>query len=283
MDVCTISSKAPTVTTVANPLETIITTVTGLKNFGIGTASEAMLQINMATAGEPGGIKTAPLAEAEQSPRRALDTFSARLTQEAAQVFTRQQEWLVKYQKDAEDIIKYAAEDYRKLAYSDFHPVDDQKLADVRKHVTLPDSKGPDALPTESDYAHLQSLVDQMSDLQKILTEPCTSSGKGPSCRPSTLEGIETPLDSGKAIVAVAQDNLKTLQTAQAAVVTAYIALVKVYEDYLLRRDILKNVKEEGPTGAQWLSQDIVPGPTRVQISCLTPFPALRTLGIARF
>ena len=276
MDVCNISSKAPTVTTVTNPLEAIITSVTGLKNFGIGTGSRQaaaeMQQIQMAATGDPGAInavalaedelvKAAGLAEAKQDPQAALHAFSVKLTLEAAKVFWGQQQWLAKYQQDAKDIIKYAAKDYRKLAYSGFHPVDDQELADVRKHVALPGTAGPDPLPTEIDYAHLQSLVDQMSDLQKLLTDSCSGPDKKAPCRPSTLDEIETPIDSGKAIIAAAQDNLKTLQTTQASLVTAYTALVKVYEDYVFRRDILKSVTPEGPAGAQWLSQDIPVGP----------------------
>lgn len=268
LDVCTLSSKPQTVTTVVNPLEAIINAVTGLKAFGIGALPQpapAAAQVATAPAGETGEMRPTAQAEAPETSQDAfkrlrpmLQSLSEKVQTEASQVFLKQQEWLVKYQKDVENIAKYVAQDYRGIAYSNFHPRDDDKLDDVRRHVTLPDTKGPNPLPTETDYAHLQALVDQMSDLQKVLTETCSSLAKG-RCEPSNLDAIETPLDSAKAFLAVAQDNLKTLQTAQAAVVTAYTALVKVYDDYVLRKETLHIVDLDPPTAS--LYQDIYLGP----------------------
>jgi hypothetical protein len=266
LDVCTLSSKPQTVTTVANPLETIINAVTGLKAFGIGAmpqSAPAVIQITPAPAGGIGAAVAAAAETPEEAFTRLIPDFnrlSDTFQKEAPQVFLKQQKWLVQYQKDVEDIAKYVAQDYRGVAYSNFHPRDDSKLDEVRHHVALPNTKGPDPLPTENDYAHLQALVDQMSDLQKVLTESCSSVAKG-RCQPSILEQIETPLDSAKAVLLVAQDNLKTLQTAQATVLAAYIAVVKVYDDYVLRRDTLHIVIVDTSEGTASLSQDIYLGP----------------------
>ena len=278
LDVCTLSSKPQTVTTVANPLETIINAVSGLKAFSLGVAPATVYETKTFTPPEtepktPVNIqnetpeqKDARIAaqkkKADEAALAAFDALSESIRPTADDVFLGQRAWLVEYQKDVVKIAEYVAKDYRGTNLWTFQPETGGALADVRTHVNLPDAKGSTPLPTEKDYAKLQALVDQMSDLQKRLTTPCTAPGE--PCDPQSLTKIETELDSAKAFVLVAQDNLKILQAAQATVLTAYTAVAKVYEDYLTRRDILKIVNivnPQSPLNEQFLSQDIRLGP----------------------
>jgi hypothetical protein len=87
------------------------------------------------------------------------------------------------------------------------------------------------------------------------LLDSCTKVGQ--ICDRSVLKLVGQYVDSGKAFVAVAQDNLKALQTTQAAVVTSYNALDKVYLDFINRRDVLHTISVPKDV----IVQDITLGP----------------------
>jgi hypothetical protein len=257
IDVCLPSSKPQTVTTVASPLETIINTVSGLKSFDFETASTQFSanRINNLVLNPP---SAPPPSTADQQALDLFKSLAGRVMPIAQPIFAKQMAWQNNYQTDLNTIARYIAQDYRGAQFSTFAPETDPQLATVRRHLAFPLATDPQSIaspPSELDYAALQALVDEMSTLQPRLIDACTKTGQ--NCDRDTLQTVGQLLDSSKAVLAVAQDNLKTLQTAQAAVVTGYTALDKVFLDFQNRLMILHTVALAGNV----LVQDIHLGP----------------------
>ena len=280
-EVCLPNSKPQTVTTVANPLETIINTVTGLKAFAFERAStlystesiESLSSLIIGTPpapptpGETAEQKRQRLAEEKKaSEARAADEEALNLFKQlassviptASTVFAKQTAWQSYYQTDLNNMAKYLSQDYRGTRYSSFQPETDPQLATVRSHLSFPiaaDPQSPTSPPSEVDYASLQALADEMGTLQGRLIDSCTKPGQ--KCDPSLLKTVGQLVDSAKAVLLVAQDNLKSLQTAQASVVSSYTALDKVYLDFQNRLLTLHIISVANNV----LTQDIVLGP----------------------
>jgi hypothetical protein len=256
IDVCLVSSKPQTVTPVTNPLEALINTISGLKSFDFEPATQfsaaAIDNIVLFQAvspaqpppGETEAEKRARLeaekkaAEAKAADDEALKLFRAlakTLRPTAEPVFVKQTAWQGYYKADLVAIATYLAQDYRGTQYVNFRPESDPLLASVRSHQSFPTAApaDPASPPSEVDYAALQALVDELKPLQTRLVSSCTTAGQ--KCDAGALETTARLLDSANAVLLVAQDNLKILQTAQAAVVTGYTALDKVYQDYQTR------------------------------------------------
>jgi hypothetical protein len=208
-----------------NPLEAIINTVSGLKSFEFPTGTQAS------------GL----FIESKSAAETPLDSLYEEVKKNAEGVIKGQRHWQDLYQKDLKRIADYLAQDYRGAKWSNFNPKRD--LTDVQSHIPLPapsDLNDPNRLPSEVDYAQLQGLIDAMSDLQKIVVNGCATTPT--SCNEAELKRVETKLELAKAALAVAQDNLKSLQTAQASVVTSYNNLDKVYSDFINRKDTVQIV-----------------------------------------
>jgi len=255
VDACTASSKPPTATTVANPLETIINTVAGLKSFDFETANTTTFsQQNIASMQHLFQYQIAPpkpretpeekkKREEAEAAKKADDdalqlfiTLSTEVLPATRDVYSKQTKWLTAYQTDIKIMAAYLAQDYRGAKYVSFVPETDPALGATRLHLAFPKATypaGPDDIPSELDYAALQPLADEMKSLETRLITSCTTAGK--ACDQNALETTGRLVDSANAFLSVAQDNLKTLQTAQAAVVTSYTALDKVYLDFQQR------------------------------------------------
>lgn len=253
IDVCAVSSKPPTVTSVASPFETIVNTVTGLKSFDFEAANNTTYSPNAANvvnglfranAAPPPPPKETPeqkkkreeLAAQAAADAATLSLFiklSQGVIPAATTVFAKQATWLKLYQTDVSSIALYIAHDYRTSNYTNFQPETDPQLATVRSHLSFPTAAFPPGAsdpPSELDYAGLQALTDEMKTVQSRLLLSCTTAGK--DCDPTALSMVNSQIDSANAFLLVANDNLKTLQADQAAVVTSYTALDKVYLDY---------------------------------------------------
>lgn len=255
VDVCTASSKPPTATTVANPLETIINTVAGLKSFDFETANtttfsdqniasmQKLFRYQIAAPGPRETPEEKKKREELEAAKKADDdalqlfiTLSKEVLPAARDVYSKQTKWLTAYQTDIKIMAAYLAQDYRGTKYVSFLPETDPNLATTRQHLAFPKATypaGPDDIPSELDYAPLQALADEMKSLETRLITSCTTAGK--TCDQNALETTGRLVDSANAFLSVAQDNLKTLQTDQAAVVTSYTALDKVYLDFQQR------------------------------------------------
>jgi hypothetical protein len=178
-------------------------------------------------------------------------------------VFEKQRKWQNDYQTDLNNIASYLADDYRGEKYSNFDPEHDPVLATVRDHKSYPvatdaahpiDPTAITSPPNEADYAQLQAIVDEMGDLAPRLIASCVTAGK--TCDAIQLKNVRNVMESAKAVLAVAGDNLKSLQTAQAAVVTNYAALDKVWLDFQ-NRIKLNNIR----IADKLIVQDIPLGP----------------------
>jgi hypothetical protein len=113
---------------------------------------------------------------------------------------------------------------------------------------------GSSDIPSELDWAALQAIVDQMKSLQARLATSCTTAGQ--TCDQTILQTTGTLMDRANAFISIAQDNFKVLQGDQAAVVTSYNAVDKVYLDFK-NRLALGSIRADGPI----LVQDINLGP----------------------
>jgi hypothetical protein len=278
IDVCLVSSKPQTVTPVTNPLESLINTISGLKSFDFEGATRFsasaidnidLFQAFVAPEAPPGETdaqrklredaekKAAEAKTADDEALKLFKTLAKELKTTAEPVFVKQSAWQVYYQADLNQITTYLSQDYRGMRYLNFEPETDSLLANVRAHQLFPKAApaDPTSPPSEVDYASLQALVDELKALQTRLASSCTTAGQ--KCNADALETTVQLLDSANAVLLVAQDNLKILQTAQAAVVTGYTALDKVYLDYLNRLQTLKTISVSGNI----LVQDIRLGP----------------------
>jgi hypothetical protein len=250
VDVCAASAKPPTVNPVANPLETIINSITSLKSFDFETTNATRFSATnlgllqhlfpptpTAKPKEtPDEKKKREEAEADQQALTLFMSLSEGVTPAAKTVFDKQTDWLNAYQNDVKTMAAYLMQDYRGTLYKNFQPESDPILSTVRAHLQFPKAKYPttkDDIPSELDYAPLQALADQMKSLQTRLITSCTTAGK--VCDKNALATTGQLVDAANAFLLVAQDNLKILQTNQSTVVTAYTVLDKVYLDFQTR------------------------------------------------
>jgi len=239
VEICLPASKAQTITTVVNPVESIINTVSALKSFDFGVArpelqAKAKTAEGLFVAAPPGATGNLTL----------FRTLASTLYDTAKPVFDKQTHWQQLYLKDIDTIAKYLAADYRRANYARFRPDDDGSLESVRAHANLPplslhpatlQSPQMDTPPTEVDYAALQGLVDQLKTLQTGLLNSCT--GANATCNGDILSLSAEIVDEGNAVLLAAADNLKTLQATQATVSTNFGVLHKIYVDYQARVD----------------------------------------------
>jgi hypothetical protein len=289
LDVCTVSSKPPTVTSVTNPIEAIITSVGGFGAFSGGklhnadvvvrtggyddlvTKLKATLSAYKAPAKAPSETDIAWEAR-KQKAQDDHDSNQAAVTQfiyltgqiegAADAIFTKQAKWQGLYNTDMKEIAKYSAADYRGTRYVNFKPTNPDAgtpLATALEHTKFSKTTDPtndNYAPNEVDVAKLQGLIDTMANIEKAVSSYCSSSSV--TCSADGPPALENLLEWAKQIGAVATDNLKTLQAQQASVVTAYTALKKSEDDFDIRKNqnIIAIAKDKNI-----LVQDIALGP----------------------
>lgn len=257
VEVCSASSKAPTVTTVANPLETIINTITGLKSLSLETATSKVNAMDYSLKLNLHNFRNIP---SPQDPDQLAQSKFIELAKDvydlSGKVAGKQLTWQKTYQVDLTDITNYAAQDYRGALWSKFDP--DKDLDKIHKQADVTTPTAPADLdldqnpPSEIDYAQIQSDVDQMKTIQSRFAARCSATpapvAPAPGCDLGILADQTSALDQATAILTVLQDNFKTLQTAQTAVTSSFGALEKVYTDFINRKDTLKLVRVDDDT-----------------------------------
>jgi hypothetical protein len=247
VEVCSASSKPPTLTAVTNPLESIINTITGYKSFdfaGALPAHQQVMQSLYSLYGTPPAPERKPKEKTpDESARDLFRELADKVFPAAKAVADKQNTWQALYKADTDELTKYIAADYRGTLYSKFDPDNDPELATVQSHTKFPpisinagDVSNP---PSEIDYAPLQALIDEMKALQPRLIAACTTpdaAGKPPAaCNPEILAKTAELIDQANGIMLVLQDDLKSLQTAQAAIVTSVAVLHKIRVDFNAR------------------------------------------------
>ena len=279
IDVCTTSAKPPTLTVVANPLEAIVNSVSALKSFDFSSAhalqDEANGQLdslfNESTKESPPAHETpeekkkreeeekkAAAAKAADDDALALfKSLNSQVLPAAQTLYGKQLYWFGRFQTDVTAMSLYLEQDYRMTNYTKFVPEND--LSVIKSDASFPIAAYPPTradIPSELDWAALQALADQMKSLETRLITSCTKAGQ--SCKPDVLQLTAQLTDQANAFILVAQDNLKTLQADQAAIVTAYNTIDKVFLDFQNRLK-LGTVQVNPADGI--LFQDIPLGP----------------------
>jgi hypothetical protein len=245
VEVCVASSKPPTVTTVTNPLESIINTITAYKSFDFASALPAHQQAVESVYslyGKP--LEGKPKEKTpDELARDLFHELADKVFPTAKIVADKQNTWQTLYKTDTDELTQYVTGDYRGILYKKFDPDNDAALATVQSHTKFPTisiNAGDVSNPaSEMDYAPLQALIDEMKALQPRLITACTTPdavGKTPaSCDPKILAKTAELIDQANAIMLVLQDNLKSLQTAQAAIVASVAVLHKIKVDFNTR------------------------------------------------
>jgi hypothetical protein len=267
VEVCSVSSKAPIVTPVTNPLESIINTITGLKGFSLAGSTPKMnlmsetLQLHIDALPGP-AFTTDPDTDAQTT----FKTLATEVHTLAQHVGNKQTQWQTTYQDDVTRTVNYLADDYRGIEWKKFNP--DKGLANVHKNaqVTIPKTLADlkviqmNDTPSEVDYAQIQSDIDQMKTIQSRFASRCSTTPPpaaapklgepkpAPGCDLDILASQTSTLDQATAMLTVVQDNFKTLQAAQTVLTSSFVALEKVYTDFLDRKDKRKVVEEDDST-----------------------------------
>ncbi|HXM20776.1 MAG TPA: hypothetical protein VN948_05885 [Terriglobales bacterium] len=272
LDICAVSSKPPAVTTVTNPIEALITKVGGFNSFSIAIHNaylykppdrytedisklRALFSTRAALKRMPNEAdkdwearkqKAESDVASDEDALKKFEGLSNQIKAAGEKVFDKQTKWQDNYNSDIKVLGQYLAGDYRGNKFAAFDPQRDSKpgssspLKDVSAHTPFPTNMAPgddNYPPNEVDLARLQGLVDGMSDTEKRLISSCTVNGT--VCTDDGVLALEELFDWAKAELAVATDNLKILQTQQAAVVTNYTALKKAQDDYAFRLNVL--------------------------------------------
>jgi hypothetical protein len=253
-----------------NPIESIINSVTALKAFDFATAltsSNGVSQMDFIES-VPEGITANQRREAADKEEEAAEkSLSSEADKEALRLFARlsdgfvsqaklvyeaQQTWAGKFVKDLQAMSDYLVPgNFRGPHYKDFAP--QVQLKSIYGDTQFAMAEDPPQLtPSELDWASLQAVDDQLKNIQTHLLANCTAN-KGP-CDASLLKYLDQRVDQANALVQNAQDNLKILQADQAAVVTAYQLIVKIYGDFQNRLK-LGTLTEDKNNGV--LTQDI--------------------------
>lgn len=241
-ELCVPAASAPTLNAVTSPVESIINTISGLKSFNLVQSDEYKLQVD--SIPNLIGPKTPPpegKPPEKPDPTAVLFHELAEKVLPAAQAIAKkQQHWQQTYLTDLTQLNDYGNANYRGSLWSSFDPEHEQKLDGIRQRIKFPpitsDGSDPDSPPSEMDYVALQALVDQLKDLQPRLINACTAtSGTNNKCDQEILASTSKVIEQANSYLLVAADNLKTLQTAQAAEVTAYNGLVTQRHQFDLR------------------------------------------------
>ena len=264
VEVCLPSSKAPTVTTATNPLESIVGTVTGFKSFEFASREVNLYnekvtildgEIAAAEAPPAAGAKPHVLTEDEKALKDFKET-AKKIYAEAKKVSDKQIKWQGLYQKDLDDMVDYLNDDYRGEKWGNFDPDGEPDLQTIRNHRSLATINihavpAPDDPASELDYALLQALIDEMKAAQTKMLASCSATGK--TCSSDIVTTTYELIDRANAILTVIGDNMKSLQTSQAAVATAFGVLHKMFADFNRKYDA-KYFVPDGPV----LTQSIV-------------------------
>ena len=257
VEICTVSSKAPAPTTAVNPVESIISTVTGLKGFSLPSKSaktyiQALnldadkLNVVSPPTEQKTGLTKKQVEALAKEQKEALDRVSSLLrniSHLAGEVAEKQQKWQTIYKNDLEAISKYILSDYRGQLAPTFKAKAGLEKAYAHANVTVPASPpdpgkvDSDAAPSEIDYAEIQTDIDIIKTIQSRFTSRCSSPKEATDapCNPDSVAALTTSADQASALLSILQDNFKVLQTAQAAVATSVAALDKIGTDFEAR------------------------------------------------
>src|ERR1019366_896747 len=186
IEICVPNSKPQTITPVANPLETIINTVSALKSFDFGTSVSSHYNLIIKDFNDHSLYPGTPPPDPEKAVFDTFTELSNQVPGVAGPLFEKQKRWQDLYQADLNDIAKYLADDYRGEKFSKFDPEHDSSLTTVRGHRSYPvatDSASPiDATaitspPSQADFSQLEAIVDEMSDIAPRLINSCVTAG----------------------------------------------------------------------------------------------------------
>jgi hypothetical protein len=253
LEVCGIAPKAQTITTVTNPLDAIFSTITAYKNFPIGES------VQRNPAAEAHGILPADPALA------AFYGLSNQVIPAGNAIIKKQNTALEQYNNDIKAMNEYVAMPYRGTAWSTFDPEHAEALQQVKKDSKFPSvlQDGTTTVPSELDWAGLQALIDQMKTLQPRLIASCaTATAACDAAGQKNLSDTSTDIERAASILTLLQDNLKSLQTQQTAIATAFTALKKMKTDFdtRLKTGVAKRDPQDGAPKQQVLYMPIILG-----------------------
>jgi hypothetical protein len=256
LEVCGITPKAQTLTTVTNPLDSIFGTIAAYKNFPIGESA----------ARKPAAVVGGPPVDPILTAFYAL---SNQVIPTGNTVIAKQNSALKQYTDDITFMNDYVTKPYRGKGWSTFDPENAATLQQVKNDSNFPKvlQDGITTVPSELDWAPLQALIDQMKTLQPRLIANCSTPAPSAPATCDTaaqknLFDTATDIERATSIMTLLQDNLKSLQTQQAAIAAAFTALKKIKTDFdaRVRTGVVKKDPETATKDSQELYTTIILG-----------------------
>lgn len=239
LDVCSLSGRTPTPTTETNPIESLVTTISGLGGIALGTgaASQYLAQVSPGLEAESHRIGARTEQERQQHPQPLLDDPEYKWFNDLGMQFNQSAQNTVQEQlasqkvldADTKTLVSYLSADYRGRNWTQFRdPEQDSQLKIVRSHFTDPQ-------PSFTDAASSQAAFDQMASLASDLHKKYDKNADPETVK--TFRQIDTTVATDKAVQSIIGDNNTALKAAQSSLRTSYLAIVKVYNDFQTRRD----------------------------------------------
>jgi hypothetical protein len=227
IDNCTPGNRSSTPTPQTNPLESLVTTISGLGGFSLALEHVNLLSTRMDTL------------EIENKPPEKKKPFSddPRFTRfwddshgfhtGAATITTSQRKLLDGIDQAARTLATYPKKDYRGKLWRNFDPEGSSEIKPTRDLITNP-------LTTVDDAARQQAIVDEMSGFVTDLAKTTTTT---PKLKPTpeevaALSDMNEAIGQARGMMAIINNNNEALKNAQKDLKTAYVGLVKVHDDF---------------------------------------------------
>lgn len=223
IDLCTLGNRTPTPTVETNPLESLVTSIATLGGFNFAGDAQALSRGMVEAESRKA---TTPF---DNDPRFVNFWKDANGFRSMGEMIVGNQ---MKLQGDLDKAMRkvaiYGGGDYRGTSWRDFDPEHDTKMKDPRDLVQI-------RIATVEDAANQQGILDEMAGYAADLAKGV---GTPPTPLPvPTLSAMNTAIGQAKGLMAIISDNNTALKAAQASLKTAFVALVKVHDDFIRRKD----------------------------------------------
>jgi hypothetical protein len=247
LDICSLT-RSPTPTVETNPFESLVSTISGLGAVAIGPSTANLLpdfagsvhqlaiEVEARTPAEKASAPK-PLVD-DPVYKRLLDSVTP-YDVSAKNTIASQAATQAQFDQASRDLLNYVARDYRGTNWTVFEPASAALLNNVR---ALFQNPLPSITAAASNQAALDELVGWAGYLHKTYEDP--------KYLPAALDGLQTidrVLGKEKALMLIINDNNTALKSAQSSLRTAYMAILKVKDDFDRRR--LQRIVQPPPPG----------------------------------
>lgn len=248
LDLCALGNRTPTPTAETNPIESLVTSIAALGGFDFALSRAkkhwvAMKEIEATSA----MAQPWPFARDSRFARFLEDQEGFR--SEGEQIVQAQVALQTALDGAMRKLLIYSGGDYRGGKWGTFDPEHHAETKAIRDLVQ-------ERIASIEDAARQQAKLDEMvgdaADLAKLVVTPANST------EVAVLSRMNKGIGEAKGLMTIINDNNTALKTAQTNLKTALVALVKIHDDFVRRKDQGYVVRE-----GDVLAQDFVLGTDR--------------------